>query len=144
MAMVFTSSIIDAPVPAVWAIIRDFNALPAWHPAIVESRIEHRKQPDQIGCVRNFKAKDLGQIREQLLSLSDYDFSFTYSILESPMPITDYVASVRLHPVTDGNRTFGEWTARFECEPSEEATLIANIGRDVFQVGFDALKSRFR
>ncbi|MFK7965881.1 MAG: SRPBCC family protein [Burkholderiaceae bacterium] len=144
MALVFTSSIIDAPVPAVWAIIRDFNALPAWHPLITESRIEHRKQADQVGCVRNFRAKDLGQIREQLLSLSDYDFSFSYAILESPMPLTDYVATVRLHPVTDGNRTFGEWSARFECAPDEEATLVSNIGRDVFQAGFDSLKSRFR
>jgi len=144
MAMVFTSSIIDAPVPAVWSIIRDFNALPAWHPLIVESRIEHRKQPDQIGCVRNFKARDIGQIREQLLSLSDYDFSFSYCILESPMPLSGYVATVRLHPVTDGNRTFGEWSARFECSPDEEASLTANIGRNVFQAGFDALKNRFR
>lgn len=144
MAMVFVSSVINAPAPDVWAVVRDFNALPAWHPGIAESRIELNKQPDQIGCIRNFRLTDGGQIREQLLALSDYEYSFTYCILESPMPLHDYVATMRLHPVTDGNRCFAEWTARFECSPADEASLVSNIGTNVFQGGFDALKSRFR
>ena len=115
MAMVFVSSVINAPAPEVWTLVRDFNALPAWHPAIAESRIELNKQPDQIGCIRNFRLVDGGQIREQLLALSDYEYSVTYSILDSPMPLHEYVATLRLHPVTDGNRCFAEWTARFEC-----------------------------
>jgi len=143
MAFVFVSSVIDASASDVWAVVRDFNALPAWHPAIAESRIEQNRAPDQIGCVRQFSLADGGRIRERLLALSDYDFSQTYAILDSPMPLTDYVATLRLHPVTDGDRCFAEWSARFECEASDEAGLVANIGRNVFQSGFDALKKRF-
>jgi hypothetical protein len=35
------------------------------------------------------------------------------------MPLTDYVATLRLTPVTDGDRCFAEWTAEFECDEAE-------------------------
>jgi len=67
----------------------------------------------------------------------------TYSILESPMGVENYVATLRLTPVTDGECTFVEWTAEFDCAPDREAELIATIGGGVFQGGFDALKRAF-
>ncbi len=143
MIRVYTSSVIDAGADAVWAVIRDFNALPAWHPLIADSRIENSQPSDRVGCVRAFRMRDGGFIREQLLSLSDYDYQCTYSILESPMPITGYVATLKLSPVTDGGRTFAEWSAEFDCEPARERELAQSIGQGVFQAGFDALKTRF-
>jgi hypothetical protein len=64
----------------------------------------------------------------------------TYSILESPMPLTDYVATLRLTPVTDGDRAFIEWSAEFECAETDAEGLVNGIGEDVFQTGFNALK----
>lgn len=142
MVKVYTSSVIDAPVERVWEVIRDFNALPRWHPGIAESRIEGDLPSDKVGCVRNFTLHDGGRIRERLLALSDWDFSCTYSILESPMGVEDYVATLKLIPVTDGDRTFAEWSAEFVCAPARERELADQIGRGVFQAGFDALKRR--
>jgi hypothetical protein len=141
MVKVYTSSVIDATAAEVWHRIRDFNGLPGWHPAIADSRIELQQPADKVGCIRNFTLKDGGRIREQLLALSDYDFSVTYSILESPMGVTNYIATLKLTPVTDGNRCFAEWTAEFDCAPGREVELARNIGQGVFQGGFDALKS---
>jgi hypothetical protein len=78
-----------------------------------------------------------------LLGLSDFDMFCTYSILESPMGVENYVATLRLTPVTDGEKTFMEWSAEFDCAPEREAELINNIGGGVFQGGFDALKRAF-
>ena len=36
-------------------------------------------------------------IRERLLALSDYDYSCTYEILESPMGVENYVATLEAH-----------------------------------------------
>ena len=94
MPQVYTSSVIGAPADRVWSTVRDFNALPDWHPAIAESRIEGGAPSDQVGCVRAFRLTDGGAIREKLLALSDYDYSCTYSILESPMPLTGYIATL--------------------------------------------------
>ena len=140
MAEAYASSVLGAPAARVWERIRDFNALPDWHPAITESRIEGGGPADQVGCVRAFRLKDGGFIREQLLALSDFDFSVTYSILESPMGVENYVATLKLTPVTDGDRTFAEWSAEFDCPPEREDELVALIAGDVFQGGFDALE----
>jgi hypothetical protein len=104
------------------------------------SRIEAGLPSDKVGCIRNFSLREGGVIREQLLALSDYEYSCTYSILESPMGVQDYVATIKLTPVTDGNRTFAEWTAEFECEPGRERELAETVGNGVFQAAFENLK----
>ena len=142
MIRVYTSSVIDAPADAVWQYVRDFNGLPNWHPLIAESRIEAGTPADRVGCVRNFRTKDGGVIREQLLTLSDFEYECTYSILESPMGVENYVATLKFTPITDGNRTFAEWSAEFDCAPERERELTQQIGQGVFQGGFDALKQR--
>ena len=143
MTRIFTSSVINAPVEQVWGKIRDFNALPDWHPGISDSRIEEGEPSDKVGCIRNFNLKDGGNIREQLLALSDVAHLCTYSILESPMPVENYVATLRLVQITDGDRTYAEWTATFDCPPEAEAGMIDTVGNGVFQGGFDALKGAF-
>ena len=140
MPRVYISSVIDAPAAKVWERIRDFNGLPRWHPRIRDSRIENGEPADRVGCVRDFHLQNGDRIREKLLGLSDYDMFCTYAILESPMPLTDYVATLRLTPVTDGNRTFAEWTAEFDCAEAAAEGLVTGIGNDVFQAGFAALK----
>lgn len=140
MPRVYISSVIDAPAAKVWDRIRDFNGLPRWHPRIRDSRIENGEPADRVGCVRDFHLQNGDRIRERLLGLSDYDMFQTYSILESPMPLTDYVATIRLTPVTDGNRTFAEWTAEFDCADADAEGLVTGIGTDVFLSGFNALK----
>ena len=143
MIRVYTSSVIDAPADSVWQRVRDFNGLPAWHPLIAESRIETGAPSDRIGCVRNFRTRDGGVIREQLLTLSDFEYECTYSILDSPMGVDNYVATLKLTPITDGARTFAEWSAEFDCVEGRERELTEQIGQGVFQGGFDALKAYF-
>jgi len=140
---VYTSSVIDASADSVWARIRDFNALPLWHPGIADSRIENNEPSDRVGCVRHFHTRDGGMIRERLLALSDYEFSCAYEILESPMGVEHYVATLKLTPITDGNRSFAEWSAEFDCDERRERELTDLIGTGVFQTGFDALKRHF-
>ena len=142
MIRVRRSAVIDAPIERVWAVLRDFNSHSAWHPAVGPSEIENGQPADRVGCIRHFHLKDGGMIREKLLALSDYDYSCTYEILESPMGVENYVATLKLTPVTDGNRCFAEWSAEFECEAGRERELTESIGQGVFQAGFDALKRR--
>jgi hypothetical protein len=143
MARVYTSSVINASAARVWARVRDFNGMSNWHPLIAESRIENGEPADKVGCIRNFSLRNGDRLREQLLGLSDYDMFCTYSILDSPMPLTNYVATLRLTPITDQDRTFVEWSADFDCAPDKEGELLSNIGAGVFQGGFDALKRAF-
>jgi len=143
MVRIYVSSVIDAAADNVWARIRDFNALPLWHPGIADSRIENNDPSDRVGCIRHFHTRDGGMIRERLLALSDYEYSQTYEILESPMGVASYVATLKLTPITDGQRSFAEWSAEFECAEGREHELTELIGNSVFQGGFDGLKRHF-
>ncbi|PHQ69830.1 MAG: MxaD family protein [Sneathiella sp.] len=142
MPNVYISSVIPVPVERVWSMIRDFNGLPNWTSFVMESRIEEGLPADKIGCVRAFQLQDGGFIREKLLALSDYDYSFSYAILESPMGVENYIATVKLLPITDGGRTFAEWSAEFDCASAREDELVAHIGNNVFQSGLNTLKER--
>jgi uncharacterized protein YndB with AHSA1/START domain len=144
MANVFVSSVIAAPAAKVWQAVRNFNGLPEWTPFVATSQIEEGLPAGQIGCIRNFKLKDGGVIRERLLALSDHEMSCTYSILESPMGVSNYIATLALAPVTDGNMTYATWKASFTAAPPErEAELERHIGGNVFLAAFAALKARF-
>ena len=90
---VVRSTVIDAPIDRVWAVLRDFNSHDRWHDVVAESRIEGDERSDQVGCVRSFTLKDGNRIREQLLTLSDSEHKSTYCIVEATVPLQRYVAT---------------------------------------------------
>src|SRR6185369_12079662 len=69
---------------------------------------------------------------------------FTYCILDAPMPLIGYVATVRLKPVTDGGGTLWEWFSTFQTPPGQEAALTALVGQQVYEAGFAAAKQHLR
>ena len=143
MTEVYISAVISAQAHEVWSEVRDFNGLPAWHPLVKHSRIEGGLASDQVGCIRHFELNDGANIREQLLALSDFDYSCTYSILESEMGVENYVATIQFTPITEVQQTFAQWRAEFDCDAQKEAELVRSIGQDVFAADFQALSGKF-
>ncbi|MGH8689037.1 MAG: SRPBCC family protein [Burkholderiales bacterium] len=141
MTKVFVSAVIDAPVEKVWARMRDFNGLPDWHPRFSRSHIEGGLRSDAIGCVRNFDIVDGGgTLRERLLALSDLDYSMTYCILAAPLPVKNYVATLKLYPITVGNKTLGTWAAEFIVTPEgREEDVVDAVANGTFGVAFEVM-----
>jgi NADPH:quinone reductase-like Zn-dependent oxidoreductase/uncharacterized protein YndB with AHSA1/START domain len=137
---VVRSTIIDAPIERVWAVLRDFNSHDQWHDVVEASRIEGNERSDQVGCVRSFTLKDGNRIREQLLTLSDTEHKSTYCIVEATVPLQRYVATVTLKPVTDGNRTFWHWESTFGSPPGMERELHDMVAQGVYEAGFANLR----
>ena len=141
MVHILRSTIIAAPTDRVWSVLRDFNGHDQWHPVVTTSRIERGYDSDRIGCVRRFRLRDGAELREQLLALSDLEQAFSYCLVETPVPLLNYVAHVRLLPVTDGDRTFWQWESRFDTPPGEEAALERMVREDVYEAGFTAIRA---
>lgn len=141
MVKVVKSTVIAAPVEAVWDVLRDFNGHDRWHPIVADSVIERGQPSDRIGCVRRFHLADGAELRETLLALSDADMAFSYCLNETPVPLLNYVAHVRLAPVTDGNMTFWHWESRFDTPPGREEELRKMVAENVYQSGFDAVRA---
>ena len=71
MVEVRRSTVIDAPLDAVWTVLRDFNGHDRWHPAVAESVIEEGRRSDEVGCVRRFRMVDGGVLRQPTLLRRD-------------------------------------------------------------------------
>jgi NADPH:quinone reductase-like Zn-dependent oxidoreductase/uncharacterized protein YndB with AHSA1/START domain len=137
---VIRSTVIDAPVERVWAVLRDFNSHDQWHDIVAQSRIEAGQASSQVGCVRAFTLKDGHFIREQLLTLDDAQHKFTYCIVEATVPLERYVSTVTLKPVTDGRRTFWHWESTFASPSGRENELRDMVAKGVYEAGFENLR----
>jgi NADPH:quinone reductase len=144
MQRVTRSTIIDAPIERVWAVLRDFNSHDRWHDVVEASRIEGDERSDQVGCIRSFTLKSGDRIREQLLSLSDAEHTSTYCIVEATVPLQRYVATLTLKPVTDGARTFWQWQSTFATPIGMERELHDLVAQGVYEAGFENLRRHLR
>jgi hypothetical protein len=143
MASAYASRIIDAPIETVWTVVRDFNALPVWSPALSRSSIEDGLDPDVVGCVRSFYLDDQN-VRERLLTLDDSRYRFAYNFETPAFPVRNYLSEFELIPVTDGDRTFAQWSATFDEAPEDAGKYVAVVSRDVFAGGLDSLAEHVR
>jgi hypothetical protein len=134
------STVLDMSLERAWMRIRDFNGLPGWHPAVIESTIERGEQHDRIGCVRSYRRRDGLALREQLLALDDVAHGMTYRLLDPPIPVRNYVAKLQLARITESDRTFAQWQAWYDCAAGDEATLREAID-GVFRAGLEFLNA---
>jgi NADPH:quinone reductase len=144
MVLVRESTIIAAPIDEVWRVLRDFNGHDRWHPAVAVSAIEDGMPVDAVGAVRRFRLAEGGELREQLLSLSDARHRLTYCILEAPLPLMGYVATIELKPVTDGDATFWEWRSEFHPPPQRQDELVGLVRDGIYRAGFAAIRELLR
>ena len=123
------------PVAAseIWSRIGSFNALPDWHPAVERSELEDG------GTIRRLHLVGGGEIVEKLEASEDGK-SYTYSIVESPLPVMNYTSTLRVTEGADGKAEV-EWSSNFDPvgSPEEAAEVIQGI----YQAGLDNLKKMF-
>ncbi|KRB12195.1 SRPBCC family protein [Achromobacter sp. Root170] len=141
---VHITAIVNAPLDRVWPLFRDFNGLGGWHPGVAQSRLEEGGRHDAVGSVRHLTLKPSGFVREQLLMLDDPNTALRYSIIETDLPMRDYVAGISLHPVTEGGGTLVQWWADFRVEGARLSDVAEAVGQKVFAAGLAALEEKLR
>lgn len=107
------------------------------------SRLEPGPDAYTVGAVRYLTLAD-GYVREKLLKLDEPNHALEYAIVESTMPVRDYVAGVQLVPVTDSGKTFAQWWANFTTQGVELQPVAESISEHVFAAGFRALADKLR
>jgi uncharacterized protein YndB with AHSA1/START domain len=127
MATVAVRDELDAPIERVWACFADFGDLSAWAPGRARVPVDGRG----VGAVRTVSGDGGPPIRERLESYDPARHTFSYAMLESPFPFTDYVATVRLRDL-GGSRTSIDWSSTFEprgVQTEQAAQIIEGIYR---------------
>ena len=133
---------IAAPADRVWALVRDFDAMPAWNAGVLGSRIQDGPA-DRVGCSRVLDFGTGGVWVHRLTGLSDEDRVLQYRIVvgpePSPMGLRNYRARMQVwpHPQRPQQTCVLEWQADFGTDQPEAMRERAS---QVFEAGFAGLK----
>jgi carbon monoxide dehydrogenase subunit G len=134
---------IDAPADAVWARIKNFDALKDWHPAVAESPAD---KGNAEGSVRSIKLKGGGALVETLESHDDAQMKYSYRAKDGgALPVSNYTSTIRVS--AEGKGSVVEWRGAFyrgfpnndpPPDQNDEAAVKAVTG--VYKSGLDNLK----
>ena len=132
MAQVTRSVTLNAAPGEVWAAIGGFQSLADWHPA-VETSVR-----DDIGGVehRRLGLAGGGEILEKNLGADA--MSYGYEIIESPLPVVEYKATISVADA-GGGKVVVVWSSTFEGTADGASDIIAGI----YTAGLDALAAKF-
>ena len=112
------SDTINAPASEVWGTISDFNGLPKYCPLFVDSKMEG----SGVGALRTIKTGDGAAITERCEKMDGATFTHVYCIVESPLPLDNYVATVQLAE-TGPKQCEITWSCTFEPQVPEQELL---------------------
>ncbi len=134
---------INAPPGAVWAKIRNFDALKDWHPAIAESPADNG---NTVGSVRRLLLKGGGQLTETLEGHDDAKMKYSYRAKDGgALPVTNYTSTISVS--AEGSQSVVEWRGAFyrgypnndpPPDQNDEAAVSAISG--VYKGGLENLK----
>ncbi len=137
---VFRSMIIEAPIDAVWAAVRNFDGVSSWNPAVTAATLETGVST-ATGTIRRLDIADGTVFRETLLAHSDKEYFYTYDILECPLPVTGYISTHRFTPITHTCQTLGIWESWFDCTVEDAAEMEQIVGDAIYIGGMAGLNS---
>lgn len=127
---------INAPAADVWAIIGDFNALPKFIEAATKSSVEG----EGTGAVRTVILPDGSALRERLEHYNADAMTVKYSIVDGPLPVVDYLATMVITATENGCEL--KWSSKFSPNGISEEEARNTI-TDIYQMGFDGLAKLF-
>ncbi len=125
---------IAASAERVWAIIGGFDALPAWLAPVRSSRLS------DDGRTRHLDTAGGAAIVEQLLEHSDADRRYSYTILEGPDPVTDYVSTLAVER-TDEHTARATWRSRFTPNPGADAARLVAQYEGLYALGLQQARA---
>lgn len=133
------SAIIDAAPESIWKTLRDFSTIARWHPEVQDCLIEDGPPADRVGVVRKIHLRDGTPLRERVTALSDKDMSYSYSVIESPLPLAYHSSTVSLLGVQGGTKTLATWYVEFRLKQGDPEQMASAIHAGVILPGFQGL-----
>lgn len=126
---------IAAGADVVWAAIGDFCGIATWHPAIAKCALS----TDGGASLRTLTTKDGAVFLERQLAFEPARHSYSYSILESPLPVSGYRSTLRVEGLGTSSRV--TWDSVFQPKDVTSAQAQTVI-EGIYQAGLDNLKAK--
>ena len=140
------SAEIKATPAKVWEKVGDFGDLGAWHPAIKTTEIVSGEN-GAVGAVRLLTLQDGGTVKETLLSFDPKKMRYSYDIVESGLPVSEYTATLTVSKAKkDLCRVV--WSGEFKRKDvsenpaaGQDDTTATKTMSAVYRAGLDNLKT---
>jgi len=109
-----------------WAAVGEFCAIGDWHPAVATCELSNQGK-DKI---RTLTLKGGGTIVEKLVKWEPRKHSYTYAIVSSPLPVSDYISTVSVKAQGQGSRLV--WKGKFTPvgDEAKAKEVVAGIYTD--------------
>lgn len=120
-----------------WAAIGAFCQIGSWHPAIEKCDLATKDG----ATLRTLHLKGGGTIVERQLARDDKTMSYSYSILESPLPVADYKSTLSVKPHGTGSTLV--WTGDFKAKGAPDAKAAEVIG-GIYDAGLSSLQAKLK
>ena len=133
MPKVTMSTPVAMNADALWQAIGSFAAIGQWHPMM--EKVE--SQGEQQGSLRTLQMIGGAKLVERLEEVSPTERLYRYSIVESPLPVSNYVAEIRVKDKGDGS-SLVEWSSDFTVNIRNENDVVKTF-QEVYQAGLDNL-----
>jgi hypothetical protein len=127
---------VDAKAADVWRAIGPYCEIADWYPGI-----ETCTEENINGALnRRLGTADGAEFLEKQLERNDQTMSYSYAIIEGPLPVLDYRATLS---VTESvGKTVVIWSSTFEPNGVSEEEATSIVG-GVYDTGLEAVKQRF-
>jgi hypothetical protein len=115
---------------AMWAKIGDFCGIGKWHPAVEKCELS------ADGKTRTLSLKGGGTIVEALVKMDAAGRSYTYSIVNSPLPVANYSSTISVS--ADGAGSVLTWSGKYDAKGAPDADAM-KVVQGIYDSGLAAL-----
>lgn len=151
---------INADPAAVWDMVKNFDSLHVWHPAVVSSEATGG---NGAGATRVLTLGENITIKEELKAFKEDEMTFKYSIIEMStvgtvddegetlnipvVPVNKYISFVTVKPVDGGSEViwkgkfFRAYTGHHDVPEAIGDEAAVNAVTGIYRAGLDNLKT---
>jgi hypothetical protein len=115
---------------AMWTKIGDFCGISKWHPAVEKCELS------ADGKTRTLSLKGGGTIVEALVKMDAAGRTYTYSILNGPLPVVNYTSTITVS--ADGAGSAVNWSGKYDAKGASDADAQKVI-QGIYDAGLKAL-----
>ena len=112
--------VVDRAPATVWKLLGEFNALDIWLPPVQASSFTGNAA--MPGAIRILDLGNRAKVTEELVAYDGAGRSYSYRFLDSPLPVKNYVATLRVREAP-GGKSLIQWGSTFDAAgaPDEKA-----------------------
>ena len=128
---------VKAPVSDVWSVIGPFCAIKNWLPPVGQCIEDGKAPPTRILVTKDGKAAFV----EAQTARNDAEHSYSYKFLASPLPVSNYTATIKVTAKADGSSVI-TWSGSYRPDEGKEKAADEALN-GVYEAGLAEIGTKF-